>query len=72
MDKIIGKSRKSQYFRILHFVDFFGQPFGENISSKNESKTKIEKLKKFKVFKQPNYSLVTLACSSMTASMMLM
>jgi len=56
MCKIIGKSIGSEHFGILQFGEFFCQPFGENTFSKNGPKTKIGKLKNFKVFKQPNNS----------------
>ena len=50
MGKIIGKSIRSKHFGILQFWEFVCQPFGENISSKNGSKTKIGNLKNFEVF----------------------
>jgi len=50
MGKIIGKSIGSEHFGILQFREFFCQPFGENTFSKDGPKTKIEKLKNFKVF----------------------
>jgi len=51
MGKITGKSMISEHFGILQLWEFFASPSG-----KMHPKRTMESLKKYQVFKQPNYT----------------